>query len=312
MISLQQVPRFLMDAMRADARLALAEAAVWLDPVHFFADDFLEDAWYDIDEESLLIQAVSIARRCLPGAYAGVVYAMRQKAPFDEVEDVFCDAFNAAYPHMDLSTLEDIHYGLPLSFLGVDPETADFIHDHPRLARVLTEDFSLPLSDDRYRAFDEDDLSQAADVARLLRDSLRATGTQPYIDLLFLLAWLFAASGNSIVDWTAEEWYDSGFEPLHWEPDQLAFADEVHAEASTIVDAALRALDVLEAYPPMRLIWRENIARARRAKEENDTHVRLTWPEWDRIGRFEDRHPGTAASDAALLLVRGADSEEDG
>lgn len=312
MTSLHDVPGFLAATMRAKPHLTLAQAAAWLDPAHFFESDELEDAWYDAADDTLLLQAVSIARRCLPRAYAEVVRAVRQGATFDEVEQVFCAAFSAAFPHMDLSALEDVYYGVPLSFLGVDPESTDFPRAHPRLARVLTDDFGLALSGDRYHAFGVGDLASAAYIAECLGSSLSATGTQPHADLLLLLGWLFGTSGNSIVDWTAEQWYDAGFEPLYWEPQELALADEVHAEAGLIVDAGLRALDHLDMYPDMRRVWRENIARTRRAKERNLTDVRLTWPDWIGLAGFADGDPGRAASDAALLLVWHSAGEEDG
>ncbi len=135
---------FLSTAHLIDARLALANAAAWLDPM-----SLLSDQTDDNDEgEGDLEYALRVCRTCFPDVFAGASQLLLQGATDLQLDNYICDGVNA-HLTMGLQSIEVMHYGIPLEFLGVDWMDSDFFKYYPELVDILA-DFGVRLdSSDR-------------------------------------------------------------------------------------------------------------------------------------------------------------------
>lgn len=323
MNELQSLPAFLMQGLAGDPTLALALTAAWLDPAHFFPQEYTEDyiayADYHDDPEGALMFALGVARRCFPEVYTGTVQRIREGDDSRDASDFYCAALNERYPHIDLSHVDDMIYGVPCRWEGLEPCSQEFIEEHPDLVSVLAEFGAVPgerrlYDSTTYVCIEEADYESAYRIAAPLIHSLIEQDAQPYADMAFLLMWLFSASGNSLIDHSYDSYYDAGFEPLEWEPDTLQLVDEAHRQAEIILEAALRGLQILQADDALQDAFQRNVRRLSRALERNENHVnriRLDWPRWTGPGRAEDGGPGETSPDAALLQLRDCYAPED-
>ncbi|MGF1506037.1 MAG: hypothetical protein ACFB51_13040 [Anaerolineae bacterium] len=126
--------------------LALAQAVALLDPVHYLNEDALDDLLYygyDEDRETLMLAALSIARRCLPAAYVDLVAGIRSGWDFNAVSKAFNAGLKHAYPYLNMPFLYDLVYGVPLDFIGLDLTNPDFMQLHPAYAAFLAEYLGL-------------------------------------------------------------------------------------------------------------------------------------------------------------------------
>lgn len=87
----------------------------------------------------------------------------------------------------------------------------------------------------------------AYQVAQLLAADLEAHADIRYRRVAWLLLWLFSSTNNACLDWDDETMYS--VEPLRWEPDDVAFAVEIMAEAKTILADIQSALTWLQDNP---------------------------------------------------------------
>lgn len=307
---LKSAPALLAQAMQGDVTLSLALAAAWLDPLRFFEPGWGEEAYGDEeDPDALCLYALGVARRCLPVTYCELVEGLRGGWGLRQVEGAFRAGLRRAYPHLELSSLEDLLYGVPLPFAGLEVASPDFLTEHPRLAALLAGCFDLhpaavPATrwQGAYRAIDEGDFDALRPLAERLIRSLIAQDRQPYADLAFLLMVLFSCTGSSLLDSSADAYFDAGFEPLEWEPETLAMADEACREAALVLEAAGRALDLLEEDEALSRALHSNIAALRAAERMGD--VTLHWPDGHRARGAEPGAAGDAGADAALVFLR--------
>jgi GAF domain-containing protein len=296
--------------------LALAQAVALLDPVHYLNEDALDELLYygyDEDRETLILAALSVARRCLPAAYVELVAGIRSGWDFNAVSKAFNAGLKRAYPYLDMPCLYDLVYGVPLDFVGLDLTDPDFPHQHPGYAAFLAEYFGLEAHEvpatrwlGAYRALDEGEVDAVRPLIRRLVASLIAADAQPWADMALTLMYLFGMTDNSLLDWPHEAYYEAGFEPLEWLPDRLALANEAAEQAAVVLAATRRTLDLLAADEAVSLTLKANIAALHAA--ERSTHVpddlTLSWPR--RVGPTDaGRRPaGGTGPDAAFLLVR--------
>ena len=144
---LQEAPVFLMQSLQADLRLSLAQMTAWLDPLRLIGPDLVDEVYYDAvhaeDPDALVLYALNIARRCFPATYCQMVKELQASSSFNQVEKTFCAGIRHVYPDIQLHSLYDMVYGVPLPFMGLDVTSAEFIAEHPDYVTLLTDTFDL-------------------------------------------------------------------------------------------------------------------------------------------------------------------------
>jgi hypothetical protein len=284
----------LADGLRADPLLSLASAVCWLDPL--WRDDG-EDADVPYDTDGILAAALGITRRTFPEVYMQAVNAIRQGASYAEIDRLICEAVTAR--GIPLDGIEFMAYGIPLPAYGAALSDPDFYERHPDTLPVLA-CFGITPDPEAY-AIDVPDLAYTA--AQRIAADLEQQTDAGWQQIGWLLRWLFSCSGNSSVDYDDETM--SGFQPLAWEPDDIAFAVEIIAEAETIMRDALAGLALLNGQPELTKALQQNVERITRSLDKrstkgnlNEPHFRLEWPP----ARRGDH--GTAVPDPQLLQLR--------
>jgi len=333
---LQQAASGLARGMAQDTTLGLAMIAAWLDPLRFISQtDYLEDLYgNEEDPETLMRFALNVARDCSPRLYAEMVQGLRDGWTFEQFEEAFCASLKRLYPHIPLHGVYDMIYGVPVEFCGLEPTDPEFASQFPKFAAVLDRFFCVrPLPQrgswpmDEREEIPESALIEACNVARPVIRSLVAEDRQPYADLALLLLYLFSITDNSLLDMSDEVYWDSGLEPLPWEHDSLEMANEACQQARIVLDAADRALSVLESEQDIARALTNNIAAVRAVLarrqdsevagtssglERKETHVHLNWPARNRPRRTPTSYLRTTGADSAFLLVRDCYRERDG
>lgn len=316
---LEQAASYLARGMAHDTTLGLAVAAAWLDPLRFcenvYEDDMLGN---EEDPETLTRFAATVARDCSPRLYVEVMQGLRRGLTFAQFEHAFCDALRKQYPHLAPFSLYDMIYGLPLDFCGLEPTSPEFLTHYHKLAAILLRYFGVnPVSAWNYQqdtesmAIPDDQIEAAREVARPVIDSLIDQDRQPYADLSLLLMYLFSITGNSLLDYTVDEYWDAGFEQFQWDSQGLEIADEAMLQARLVLDAADRALKALEMGTDIAQALFDNVAAASAALERKETHVHLTWPARSRNRCAAKSYRRAAGADAGLLFVRHCYAQDD-
>ncbi|MBN1121799.1 MAG: hypothetical protein JXJ17_12025 [Anaerolineae bacterium] len=317
---LQTVPAFLMHAMQNDVRISLANTAAWLDPLRLLEPGLIEEAYFDgayeEDPDALAMYALSVARRCFPSVYCELVEGLRAGWDFRQIESAFCAGLRRAYPHLELEALYDMVYGVPLPFVGLDVTSPEFLDDHPDYAALLADTFDLhPVSTpatrwrNPYAVINENNFDAQQPIARHVIKSLIAQDCQPCADLAFLLMFLFSCTGNSLLDFSANAYWEVGFEPLDWEPDALSMTDEACREMTIVLYAVGRSMQRLAEDDALSSALKTNIAALKAA--ERIENVALNWPDGHRSGSLEPGAPGETGPDSCLLFLRHCYAETD-
>ncbi len=275
MNDLQAAQELLSTAMLTDPRLALANVVAWLDPVHL-ADE--EEPAADVDEDDDVRLALQVCRTCFPPIYTEAVQLLWQGTDAFTLHRFLRDGLNAGLPaHLD--DLEQVRYGPPIEGMGLCVDDPEFPEMYPDLVDLLA-DFGLD-PETGLQAF-----PAAQQVARYLIDSLEATGRETLTNIARLLAWLFSMSGNTLVDMSMEDIWDSGMNMPDWTPEDVAFVNEMTLEARQILNAATAGEKALHGDPVLRAAFRTNINRVKHALRQQGrrrTHDRhtldLEWPD---------------------------------
>jgi hypothetical protein len=155
------------------------------------------------------------------------------------------------------------------------------------------------------------DFEAASNIARPVIRSLVAQDCQPYADLALMLLYLFSLTGNSLLDTTADDYWEAGCEPLFWEREQLEMAQEASRETRIVLDATNRALRLLDKRLDIAEALIHNIAASRAALERNEPHVTFDWPRRGRTRRAGKGARRGTGPGACLLLVRDCYAQED-
>lgn len=294
MNDLQALHAFLSNAMLTDTRTALANAVAWLDPTSILGmsqgDD--EDHYY-YDERDDYAYALSVALRicrvCFPTIYTSTSQLIVRGATQDEIERHVCDSFNA-YLATPIEDILEIPQGIPVQPMGICFWDYDFWEQHHNLHPFLA-DFGIT-----EKGVNEDSLKFAdvEPIAAVLKHSLEQQPGDTYLKIVHLLEWVFSASGNTSIDMSAEEFYESGIAPLDWTPDNIAFMNEIHKEAEAIIAEAEQGLELLLSDPELHTVFRQNLRlvkrtlarQAKSSKQKGKSHdnatrftKRLQWPE---------------------------------
>jgi hypothetical protein len=292
--------------------------------VRFIDPDLVEDALYtgayEEDPDSLTLYALAIARRCFPALYCELVEGLRAGWDFHQGEAAFSAGIRRTYPYIELESLYDLVYGVPLPFAGLDVTTPGFLDEHAGYAALLTDYFDLQpvtVPATRWREacpfIDESGFDAARPIMERLVRSLIAEDRQPFADLAFLLMYLFSCTGNNLLDFSLDAYCEAGFEPLEWEPESLGMANEACWETVIVLDAAERAMQLLAEDEAISNALKANIAALKAAGRKEDVcdNIALYWPEGHQAGGVESGAPGDTGPELALLLLRDCYAETD-
>jgi len=104
-----------------------------------------------------------------------------------------------------------------------------------------------------------DSITHLLDIAQLLHNSLEGQPGQTYLKLLATLSWLFAGSGNSLVDMSSDDFWESGMEYDDWTPQNIQFTNDMTEEALRILEDAYDGLTLLRQDTELRTAFRHNI-----------------------------------------------------
>jgi len=229
----------LMRALLADPLTRLAMLSAWLDPLGGEANDpFLE--------------GVRSVCACFPDLYPDVVAFLHASPPLiDTLEQVVCQHVQAQ--GIPLESLEGIGYGIPLPAYG----TRWFTGEEDTLPPVL-----LPLLvvfgvDASTLTYPDD----APILATLLMIRFHAHPDPLAQSLGSVVGWLWGVTGNVCVDCDDERLYE--YDPLGWTPHEIALAQEVIAEADTLMSAVEAGCTALSTHPHLLRPLERAVHRAR-------------------------------------------------
>jgi hypothetical protein len=296
-----------------DPKQALVQAIAWFDPASLSEPASDETIDFDYDAEDEMTVGLFICRQCFPTVYAGANGLLLHSAHERDVTRYLLHGINA-HLLMPVQSLEDARYGPPLECCGIDAEllTEGDEPDHPmHRAKPLFALFGVSLTDTSSASR----WSIATAAVHILRLSLEERPEAVYQDLFWLLGWLFSSSGNTLVDWSQDDLWESGAEMPEWTPEEVEFLNELALEARTIMASVWRGMDALEQNAPLHRALVRNINHLYRQFDKKGMktnarfHVtdadclalarRVIWPECD--GDGADRSPDAATG---VLSVR--------
>lgn len=259
---------FLADGLRHDPLLCLASAVASLDPLWTGGD---MDDWTG-DDRDILRHALSVVRLTFPDIYVQAVAGLQQGMNQADLDHLICQSLNAI--GIPLDDLEWLGYSIPVPAYGIhlaDPELPDL---HPDVLPILrlfgVEAGDLDIPDRVYH------------TGHLLATSLAEQEETPYQQVACALGWLFACSGNTCVDTDDENL--CAYEPLAWNPEEVAYALELIHEAETLMAHVAAGLDLLATDATLIAALRHNIRRIdqallrRKGRKPHDWPIRLAWP----------------------------------
>ncbi|MBN1137660.1 MAG: hypothetical protein JXM73_13825 [Anaerolineae bacterium] len=283
-------------AMSHDGHLSLALAGAWLDPFHLSDQDCLyEDV---LDTDSIPI-ALSVAHSHWPRLYVEAIQGLHSGWTSAEFSAFFCAQFRRYYPDIPLGDLGNMGYDVPLTICGLEPLSFTLASEHPRLAAALEGYFTINQDSS------EKDFDSAHSIAWRITRSLIGQDCQPYADLALMLMYLFAQTGNDLLDHTIDEFWDAGFRPLYWErKEDLEEAQRANHQVSIVLAATERALATLDSRPDIAAALRNNILAVQTAIERNNPDVSLDWPARGRRARAARSTKRGTGPGVGLLFVR--------
>lgn len=252
-----------------DPLLALTYALAWLDPL-IIEEDALDDEW-----AADLTYAARVCRRCFPGIYVELLQQARAGLPTMRLEAFVCTTISDRMG-VEVAGVEMLHYGPPLEALGLPLGHPEFFTgDHFARERAALALLGVTASYHEAAAA----FHRAGRIGDVLARSLEAYDQA----LAWLLRWLLSLSGNTLVDYSAEELWEGGFEPLAWTLEDVRFHREMHTEAVQIVTAAQGALDRLLSDTSLQTGFVRNSSIIAQQLERNPHHdpdtlaARLRW-----------------------------------
>jgi hypothetical protein len=199
MNDLLQTYTLLAAGLRDDPLLCLANAVAWLDPLWQEADD---DGDVPQDEDGALAIALHVTRTAFPDVYAQAVDRLRQGASYADLDRLICGAISER--RIPVDDLECIGFGIPLPAYGVALDDPDFYTTHPDTLPALAcfgvspEPNPDPITVPEW----------VHTAGRLIAADLEQHEDERYRQVSWLVQWLFALSGNTIVDWDYESLAD--------------------------------------------------------------------------------------------------------
>ncbi len=224
-------------ALTAEPLLLLASAVAAFDPFWNTFDE--EDIDYDADP---LYIAVQVTRGAFPDIYAEAVEYLRAGASYQELDHLLCTAISAK--GIPLDDLEAIGWGIPLHAVGVDLEDPEFYSVHSDLLPLLAP-FGIDLPEGEMHSVDVPECVYPA--GRAIAASLLEQTDPALQQVGWAFGWLFACTGNSLIDYTDEAL--SEIPPLSWSEEDVAFAIELIEEADGIMRDVQTGIKVILGTP---------------------------------------------------------------
>lgn len=253
---LQTTPLLLSCLFGNDPKQSLIQALAWFDPISL-NEPLSPDDDFDAYAEDEITVGLHICRACFPAVFAGANALLMQNAPEPIIKQYLCEGMNA---HLvtGITSLEEARYGPPLECYGIDATLLSEGDEPNHPMHRTTAIFSLlgiRFEDTTW----EGGWSRARTASQVLQLSLESRRESVYQDLALLLAWLFSTSGNSLVDWSQEEMWESGAEMPAWSPDEVEFVNEMTREAQEMMIGVWRGLTRFEQEATLRQAFARNL-----------------------------------------------------
>jgi len=244
----------LLNALGDHPHLALAQAVVCLDPCHYLIDpdESYYDAW-EPDLDDAVLYGLLITRREWPEVYVQAVHLIRQAENLAAVGEFIVTKLANQYPFLSGTCLQELPQGPMhvLPFCGTEllnpvdgVEHEHFIQTQSELANMLVVCFGVTMDEDQANTFNTQSLDAAHVIAMLLARHLREETIPAIKALATLFEYIFGATGNELADMSVYGFYDFGFTPLDWNPEDL----EVAQTAVEDLEDILKACDQAKAY----------------------------------------------------------------
>ncbi|KAB2867409.1 MAG: hypothetical protein F9K46_00390 [Anaerolineae bacterium] len=250
------LPDFLAHHLHADPLFCLANTVVWLDPL-----------WLADDDGEVFGTALLTVRQVFPALYAQAIEMLRDQQSISTIGNMICAELNRI--GLPVDDLEYLAFGIPLPAYGVDLTELGFYDEHPELLPLLAlfgiaPDTLIP--------------EQAYPIGQALGDALCNHPDSRYQQVGWLLLWLFAWTGNSIMDLTYEFMVE--YEMLSWTPDEVAFALDMIRQADELMAQVTAGQALLLNQPALMNTLAQNIRQMEVVLKKGQKHdtVRLEWP----------------------------------
>lgn len=190
--------------------------------------------------------------RWMPEAYAECMAYLSTATSEEALDEFICNQINSYFGDEIAYEIDVITYGLDFPMLGIDVWVSEFWQNEgmDRVHTILGH-FGLFANPD----FDADDegpsvapedgaLRQAGDVAHYLSKDIEDRAGLEFDYLRCLLDWLFSNSGNTILDFDMNGFYESGIPTPGW--DEFEFASTVWFEAVDLHHKAVKGMELIE------------------------------------------------------------------
>jgi len=243
-----------------DPRLLLVNAIAWLDPSSLLnSRPNPRYSEFDYDAEDELTVGLYVTRACFPAVYAGAVQLQWQRTDEHRIGRYIVDEISRNLV-CSIHSLDELRYGPPVEFHGIDLTAPEADAVNPRLLPVFAL-FGLSVDGDN-----ANDVQHTAFLtAKVLVESLMSRTEPIYQDMSNLLLWMFAMSGNTALDYTMEAFWENGYDTASWTPDDIALINAINLEARELIASADNALMLLNQDTELRTAFVRNVKNVLKA-----------------------------------------------
>lgn len=275
----------------------LAYAAAWLKPI-------------DPDETNPTVSVLHHLCRWIPDAYLRCIEYMRTGCTEQDLDDFICGEINRFFGDDVVLDLEVATYGLDFPMLGIDIWDPEFWQNegmdrvHTALGHFGL--FAFPDADpddESQEGIQPEDgaLRQAGDVCHYLYQDLEDRQGVEFDHLRCLLDWMFSRSGNTILDYSSNAYYESGITPPDW--DDFKLATGVWFEAVELHQKAVKGMELIEGSTAWLTALLDNIhtiwKRMKKGRRDiNGHYTGLRFKPFD----WPEPTPGEETIDGAVVL----------
>lgn len=282
-----------------DPVLAIQNAMSWLCPHVAVGDDAWN--WSNDEMQTEIVCAMLTCRTLWPPLYQAAFEAVNQQTVFDQkaLESIYWLLVNGISleigPHMEIWELSQMAYGVPVVGFGCDIFDDEFMHDEDDLAGLLADlgidlDWNYEAMKIKYKVVNDLQISLLGS-----KPQLPAGDPTPRQALGWLLAWMFASTGNFLSDTSPDSVMQGGWERIPWTGADIDFMRNEHEMAYCIYQTAQLGHDLLLHRPEWREALLKNWKRIERLLKNDTTPTRKScrWPRDSRVVRRGKTSPGS-------------------